>query len=232
MLEAASRVFGERGYTGATTDAVALAAGVSQSYVVRTFGSKKALFAEVAQRAHERTEEAFRSAAAQEAEAQAPLDDRLGLAYVRLMHQPGVLRTVSHLFSMGHDPHFGPMARDGFLSIYRLLRFEIRLSQQRTRAFLAHGMLINTIPQPAPARPGRDRRRRDRAAQRHLPGDLRRRRGRRRRARSPAGGAPLRGARGLSSAVLCRPPASGAQSPRRVRAAPGGRPASTRRRPA
>lgn len=145
MLEAASRVFGERGYTGATTDAVALAAGVSQAYVVRTFGSKKALFAEVAQRAHERTEEAFRSAAAQEAEAQAPLDDRLGLAYVRLMHQPGVLRTVSHLFGMGHDPHFGPMARDGFLSIYRLLRFEIRLSQQRTRAFLAHGMLINTI---------------------------------------------------------------------------------------
>lgn len=145
MLEAASRVFGERGYTDATTDAVALAAGVSQAYVVRTFGSKKALFAEVAQRAHERTEEAFRSAAAQEAEAQAPLDDRLGLAYVRLMHQPGVLRTVSHLFGMGHDPHFGPMARDGFLSIYRLLRFEIGLSQQRTRTFLAHGMLINTI---------------------------------------------------------------------------------------
>ncbi|WP_431790193.1 hypothetical protein [Kocuria palustris] len=31
------------------------------------------------------------------------------------------------------------------MSIYRLLRFEIGLSQQRTRAFLAHGMLINTL---------------------------------------------------------------------------------------
>ena len=31
MLNAASIVFGERGYTGATTDAVAKAAGVSQA---------------------------------------------------------------------------------------------------------------------------------------------------------------------------------------------------------
>lgn len=145
MLEAASLVFAERGFAGATTDAVALAAGVSQAYVVRTFGSKKALFTEVAQRALERTETAFRDAAVEDADSQTTLEDRLGLAYVRLTHQPGVLRTVSHLFSLGHDPHFGPMARDGFLSIHRLLRWEIGLSQQRTQAFLAHGMLINTL---------------------------------------------------------------------------------------
>ena len=145
MLEAASLVFGERGFAGATTDAVAQAAGVSQAYVVRTFGSKKALFAEVAQRALDRTEAAFRSAAAEDEASQASLDDRLGLAYVHLMHQPGVLHTISHLFSLGHDPHFGPMARDGFLSIYRLLRFEIGLSAQRTETLLARGMLINTL---------------------------------------------------------------------------------------
>ena len=71
MLEAASLVFGERGFAGATTDAVAQAAGVSQAYVVRTFGSKKALFAEAAQRALDRTEEAFRSAAAEDEASQA-----------------------------------------------------------------------------------------------------------------------------------------------------------------
>lgn len=145
MLEAASLVFGERGFAGATTDAVAQAAGVSQAYVVRTFGSKRALFAEVAQRALDRTEAAFRGAAAQDEASQAPLDDRLGLAYVHLMHQPGVLLTISHLFSLGHDPHFGPMARDGFLSIYRLLRFEIGLSAQSTEMLMARGMLINTL---------------------------------------------------------------------------------------
>lgn len=145
MLEAASLVFGERGYAGATTDAVAQTAGVSQAYVVRTFGSKQALFTEVAQRALGSTEAAFRAAAAEGDDSAAALDDRLGLAYVRLMHQPGVLRTISHLFGLGHDPHFGPMAREGFLSIHRLLRCEIGLSEQRTQAFLARGMLINTI---------------------------------------------------------------------------------------
>ncbi|MBN8883980.1 MAG: helix-turn-helix transcriptional regulator, partial [Salana multivorans] len=38
VLSAAAEVFGERGYVGATTDAVARAAGVSQPYVVRMFG--------------------------------------------------------------------------------------------------------------------------------------------------------------------------------------------------
>ena len=41
MLNAARIVFGERGYTGATTDAVAKAAGVSQAYIVRTSVLKK-----------------------------------------------------------------------------------------------------------------------------------------------------------------------------------------------
>lgn len=67
MLEAASLVFGERGYEGTTTDAVARAAGVSQAYIVRMFGSKQALFTEVAQRALARIEEAFRAAAADDA---------------------------------------------------------------------------------------------------------------------------------------------------------------------
>ncbi len=44
ILEAATVVFGERGYHGATTDAIASAAGISQAYVVRMFGSKEELF--------------------------------------------------------------------------------------------------------------------------------------------------------------------------------------------
>ena len=51
MLIAASNVFGNLGYAGATTDAIAKAAGVSQAYVVRTFGSKENLFAEASERA-------------------------------------------------------------------------------------------------------------------------------------------------------------------------------------
>lgn len=144
MLEAASLVFGERGYEGTTTDAVARAAGVSQAYIVRMFGSKQALFTEVAQRALARIEEAFRAAAADDA-SPTPLEERLGLAYVGLVHDRGVLRIVTHLFSLGHDPRFGPMAREGFLSIYRMLRTEIGISEGRTQMFLAQGMLVTTV---------------------------------------------------------------------------------------
>src|SRR5690606_34498401 len=66
VLTAATAVFGERGYVGATTDAVARAAGVSQPYVVRMFGSKEALFLAVLGRALDRLLETFRTAIAAE----------------------------------------------------------------------------------------------------------------------------------------------------------------------
>src|SRR3954452_23641811 len=52
ILAAAAEVFGRRGYVGATTDQIARAAGISQPYVVRMFGSRKALFRECLESAH------------------------------------------------------------------------------------------------------------------------------------------------------------------------------------
>src|SRR3954469_15639507 len=60
ILEAATAVFGELGYGGATTDKVAKAAGVSQPYVVRMFGTKEQLFLEVLRRALDRLLGVFR----------------------------------------------------------------------------------------------------------------------------------------------------------------------------
>src|SRR4051794_11712013 len=62
ILAAAAEVFGRRGYVGATTDQVARAAGISQPYVVRLFGSKEALFLAVIENAKEALPAAFRSA--------------------------------------------------------------------------------------------------------------------------------------------------------------------------
>lgn len=157
MLDAASLVFGERGYAGATTDAVAKAAGVSQAYVVRTFGSKDALFAATATRACDRVAATFRGAAhttdgngadGSDDTATAsmlPLQERLGLAYLDLVKDRGTLLTVMHLFTLGHHERFGPLARDGFLTIHRILRQEVGLSAEEAEHFLAKGMLINTV---------------------------------------------------------------------------------------
>src|SRR6478736_4486635 len=64
ILVAALAVFGARGYEGATTDEVARAAGVSQPYVVRLFGSKENLFLAAIEDALARMLAGFRAALA------------------------------------------------------------------------------------------------------------------------------------------------------------------------
>ncbi|WP_260853328.1 TetR/AcrR family transcriptional regulator [Corynebacterium glyciniphilum] len=145
MLDAASVVFGERGYAGATTDAIADAAGVSQAYVVRTFGSKENLFAEAATRAIDRIAAVFREAGTRSPAPGADMQSVLGRAYVDLVADRGILLTTMHLFTLGHHPRFGPLARTGMLDIYRVLRDEVGLTDTQCEEFLAKGMLINTV---------------------------------------------------------------------------------------
>ncbi|WP_116951691.1 TetR/AcrR family transcriptional regulator [Jiangella endophytica] len=143
ILAAASVVFGDRGYAGATTDQIATAAGISQAYVVRTFGSKETLFVEVARRAVGRIETAFRSAIS--ADDDRTVVQRLGQAYLDLIADRGILLSLLHIFSLGNDPAIGPVGREGFLTIYRLIRDEAGLPPEEASRFLAEGMLINTV---------------------------------------------------------------------------------------
>jgi AcrR family transcriptional regulator len=161
ILDAASRVFGERGYFGATTDQIAKAAGISQPYVVRMFGGKENLFLGVLTRSLERLLVAFTEAVEQwkadgsPAAADHPdgvpvgahgeIGRRLGLAYVNLIEDRGLLLSLMQAFSMGQDPTIGAKARDGFLTIYRLLRDEAGFTPEQARSFLAEGMLLNTL---------------------------------------------------------------------------------------
>ena len=144
MLSAASIVFGERGYAGTTTDAIAKEAGVSQAYIVRTFGSKENLFAETASRAVDKTIDVFRTVA-QGVESPQELIREMGHAYVKLVADRGILLTMMHLFTMGHHERFGRLARDEFMRIYRVLHHEIGMSPKEAEKFLAKGMLINTV---------------------------------------------------------------------------------------
>ncbi|WP_456030250.1 TetR/AcrR family transcriptional regulator [Rothia dentocariosa] len=144
MLSAASIVFGERGYAGTTTDAIAKEAGVSQAYIVRTFGSKESLFVEAATRSVDKTIEVFR-AAARDNDDLTTLPRHLGHAYVELVADRGILLTMMHLFTMGHHERFGKLAREEFARIYRVLHHELGLTAQKTEKILARGMLINAI---------------------------------------------------------------------------------------
>jgi AcrR family transcriptional regulator len=63
VLEAANVEFALRGLHGASTDAIARRAGISQPYLFRLFGSKKRLFIAVIEDCLARTLESFRAAA-------------------------------------------------------------------------------------------------------------------------------------------------------------------------
>ena len=147
ILEAASVVFGERGYVGGTTDAIAKAAGISQAYVVRMFGSKENLFRAVGERASARVAAAFRESLEslpQDATAQEK-QRVMGLAFTDLVADRGILLTLLHLFGLGHDDTWGPMARARFLDAYRIVRDEAGLTPQESTEFFAQGMLITVL---------------------------------------------------------------------------------------
>ncbi|HEV7183742.1 MAG: TetR/AcrR family transcriptional regulator [Leifsonia sp.] len=148
ILASASLVFGERGYFGATTDQIAKAAGISQPYVVRMFGTKEKLFLEVLQRALDKLTEAFKSTIDDWKAAGSPdevIARQLGTTYVNLIEDRGLLLSLMQAFSMGHDPVIGVQARQGFMAVYTLLRDEAGFEPERVRTFLAEGMLLNTL---------------------------------------------------------------------------------------
>jgi AcrR family transcriptional regulator len=143
VLEAATAVFGQRGYAGATTDQVAAAAGVSQPYVVRMFGTKEKLFLAVLGRALDVLMAAFRRALAEDSEI--PVHERMGIAYADLLTDRGLLLSLMHGFVLGSDPEIGKTARAGFLEVYKFLKDEVGLTPAVASDFLAHGMMLNTL---------------------------------------------------------------------------------------
>jgi TetR/AcrR family transcriptional regulator len=143
-LEAAAEVFARHGYHGATTDRIAQEAGISQTYVVRMFGSKEQLFLAVIGQSLSLILEAFRTALAAPAGGGSTLD-RLGAAYTSLAQHRGIHLPLMHAFALGSDPAVGSAARAGFLELTRFLLDEAELTAAQTDDFLARGMLINTL---------------------------------------------------------------------------------------
>ncbi|WP_127474169.1 TetR/AcrR family transcriptional regulator [Microbacterium sulfonylureivorans] len=144
ILVAALAVFGARGYEGATTDEVARAAGVSQPYVVRLFGSKENLFLATIEDALSRMLAGFRAALAAD-DAELPAGKRIGQAYVDLLEIRGLHQTLANAYLMGSHPVIGPAARRGFAAVWRFFRDELGLEADEARAFMAEGMLISTM---------------------------------------------------------------------------------------
>ena len=140
ILAAALAAFAEGGFAGTTTDQVARAAGVSQPYVIRLFGSKQQLFLELYQQASARVIEAMEAVAAgPDAGAE------MGTAYAGLLGDRNLLRLLMHGFVAGGDPAIGTLARHTLGAMFRTFRDRTGGTEEAARDFVAQGMLINVL---------------------------------------------------------------------------------------
>ncbi|MQY25357.1 hypothetical protein NRB56_09130 [Nocardia sp. RB56] len=147
VLTAAVVAFAESGYAATKTDEIARLAGVSQPYVIRLFGSKQQLFVESVQRACDRVEEIFRTAAADVGPDASPEDrlHSLGAAYDVFLTERELLMLLLHGFAASGDPVIGDRTRDRFGRIYRLVRDLTGASAEEARDFMAKGMLLTVL---------------------------------------------------------------------------------------
>ncbi len=110
--------FAAKGLAGASTDAIARRAGVSQPYVFQLFGTKKDLFLAVVRLCFERTRITFEAAAAayqrgEELECDSPLG-AMGEAYKRLLADRTLLLVQLQAYAACSDPDVRIVVRDEF----------------------------------------------------------------------------------------------------------------------
>lgn len=142
VLAIAAKEFAEHGLHGASTEAIARAAGITQAYVFRMFGTKKALFLELVQAAFERVSDGMRDAG----EGKTGLDalSAMGTQYFDLLlaDRTGLLLQLQGFAACG-DPEVRDAVRACFARMWDTAEDGTGLEPVTVKTFLAFGMLLN-----------------------------------------------------------------------------------------
>ncbi|HTF12346.1 MAG TPA: TetR/AcrR family transcriptional regulator [Asanoa sp.] len=142
LVDAAITAFAKGGYAGTSTDDIARLAGVSQPYVIRLFGSKRALFILTISHVSGRIEQVFRDAAPAEG---ARLAD-LAVGFARLLAERYLLPVLLHGFAAANaDDEIGRTARGCYGNIFNLVRTLTGTTAEEARDFMATGMLLTVL---------------------------------------------------------------------------------------
>ena len=144
VLEAALEEFAAHGLDGASTEAIAVKAGISQPYVFRLFGTKKELFMAVIGRCFRQTLELFQRAA-EGKRGEAALK-AMGDAYVNeLLPDRTRLRAQMQAYAACEDDEIRTVVRDGYGDLVAYAERVSGLSPEAIGRFFATGMLLNVI---------------------------------------------------------------------------------------
>ena len=144
VLDAALEEFAARGIHGASTETIAKAAGISQPYVFRLFGTKKELFKAVTARCFRETLEVFQRAA--EGKRGAAALEAMGAAYGQLLaDNPARLRGQMQAYAACEDHEIREVVRNGFGDLHAYVERVSGLPQTEVSMFFARGMLFNVV---------------------------------------------------------------------------------------
>src|SRR2546421_5065804 len=144
VLEAALEEFAARGLDGASTEAIAAKAGISQPYVFRLFGTKKELFMAVIGRCFRQTLELFQRAA-EGRRGEAALE-AMGDAYVNeLLPDRTRLRAQMQAYAACEDDEIRTVARDGYGDLVAYAERVSGLLPEAIGRFFATGSLLNVV---------------------------------------------------------------------------------------
>jgi AcrR family transcriptional regulator len=143
VLDAALVEFAEHGLHGASTEAIAAKAGISQPYVFRLFGTKKELFVAVVNRCFRETLDVFQEAADGKREEEAL--DAMGSAYMELLNDRTRLRGQMQAYAACDDPDIRSVVREGYGTLVDYVERVAALPPERISRFFAAGMLLNVI---------------------------------------------------------------------------------------
>lgn len=141
ILDIAAEEFAAGGLHGASTEAMARRAGITQAYIFRIFGTKKALFAEVMVASFDRLTDGMREAAGDDTgrDALAAMGER----YHDLLGDRTALLLQLQGFAACADPDVQGAVRDSFGRMWSTVADITGLDDVTVKAFLAFGMLLN-----------------------------------------------------------------------------------------
>ena len=142
VLDAATHEFAVKGYHGASTEDIARAAGISQPYLFRLFGSKKELYLGAVQRCIDEMYVAF-TAAAKGRSGEDALQ-AMGEAYMAITQDQDRLMLMLKTWS-SDDPDFRRVSRTAWRNLVDLAEQSSRESAEVVSRFFANGMLITIL---------------------------------------------------------------------------------------
>jgi AcrR family transcriptional regulator len=144
VLDAALEAFAAAGYEGTSTEDIARAAGISQPYLFRLFGTKKELFKASVVRCFARTLGEFQGAA-EGLRGEAALR-AIGARYKEaLISDRMYLRAQLQAYAACDDPEIADVVRNGYGDLVAYVERVSGLPAEHVARFFATGMLLNVL---------------------------------------------------------------------------------------